>query len=77
MLGDFNLLHHLTEGGTITSTIFTGDSNLLRALGLKFREKKSLAKDNFNKISIEDPDRFYVERHIDDSSTYHFAVVCC
>lgn len=35
VLGDFDLLHHLTQGGTIAGTIFTNDSNLLRALGLR------------------------------------------
>ena len=33
VLGDFHLLDHLTQGGTITGTIFTNDSNLLGALG--------------------------------------------
>lgn len=34
VLGDFHLLHHLPEGGTVTGAIFAGDSDLLRALGL-------------------------------------------
>lgn len=34
VLGDFDLLHHLTQGSTITGTIFTGDSDLLGALCL-------------------------------------------
>jgi hypothetical protein len=34
MLSDFHLLHGLSERGTITGTIFTGDSDLLSALGL-------------------------------------------
>jgi len=38
VLGDFHLLDHLTEGGTITGTIFTNDSNLLGALGLSIIE---------------------------------------
>lgn len=40
MLGDFHLLDHLTQGGTITGTIFTNDSNLLGALGLSIKKKR-------------------------------------
>jgi hypothetical protein len=39
VLGDFNLLHHLTEGSTITGSILSGDSNLLGTLGLKVIKK--------------------------------------
>lgn len=35
VLGDFHLFHHFTKGSTVTGTIFTGDSNLLRTFGLK------------------------------------------
>lgn len=35
VLGDFDLLHHLTQRGSVTGTIFTDDSDLLRALGLE------------------------------------------
>lgn len=35
VLGDFNLLDHLTQGGTIPSTILASDSNLLCTLCLK------------------------------------------
>ena len=34
MLSDFHLLYGLSERGTITGTVFTGDSDLLSALGL-------------------------------------------
>jgi hypothetical protein len=34
MLGDFHLLNGLSERGTITGTVFTGDSDLLSALSL-------------------------------------------
>jgi hypothetical protein len=40
VLGDFDLLHHLTEGSTITGTVFTDDSNLLGTLGLKAEGKQ-------------------------------------
>ena len=36
MLGDFHLLDSLSERGTVTGTIFTGDSDLLSALNLSF-----------------------------------------
>lgn len=39
VLGDFNLLDHLTQGGTITSTILASDSNLLCTLCLKITHK--------------------------------------
>jgi len=42
VLGDFHLLDHLTQGGTITGTIFTNDSNLLGALGLSIKKKRGL-----------------------------------
>lgn len=39
VLGDFHLFDHFPQGGTVTGTIFAGDSNLLRALGLsKFKQ---------------------------------------
>lgn len=34
MLADFNLLHHLPKGCTVTGPIFTHDPDLLGALGL-------------------------------------------
>lgn len=34
VLGDFHFLHHLTQGGTISGTIFTDDSDFPGALGL-------------------------------------------
>jgi len=40
VLGDFHLLNHFTEGGTITGTIFPGDSNLLGAFGLKIANRE-------------------------------------
>merc|ERR1712054_561647 len=33
VLSDFHLLHLLTQGGTVTGTIFTGNTDLLCALG--------------------------------------------
>lgn len=33
VLGDFHLLHLLTQGGTVSGTIFTRDTDLLSALG--------------------------------------------
>lgn len=35
VLGDFDLLHHLTQRSTITGTILSDDSDLLGALGLE------------------------------------------
>lgn len=35
VLGDFHFFHHFTEGSTITCAIFSCNSDLLRALGLK------------------------------------------
>lgn len=43
VLGDFHLLDHLTEGSTITGSIFTGDSDLLRAFGLKYGNVKIIS----------------------------------
>lgn len=42
VLRDFHLLDHLTQRGTITGTIFTNDSNLLGALGLRTKTKAHL-----------------------------------
>lgn len=33
VLGDFHLLHHLTEGSTITGTVLSDDAGLLGTLG--------------------------------------------
>lgn len=41
VLGDFDLLHHLTQGSTITGTVFTGDSDLLCTLGLLEKRRKT------------------------------------
>lgn len=35
VLRDFDLLDHLPQRGTISGTIFTNDSDLLRTLGLE------------------------------------------
>lgn len=35
VLGDFHLLHHLTQRSTISGTVFTDDSNFPGTLGLK------------------------------------------
>ena len=40
VLGNFYLLHLLTERGTITGSVLSDDSNLLGALGLKRREEE-------------------------------------
>lgn len=41
VLGDFHLLDGLPEGGTVTGTVFTGDTDLLCSLGLKKESKVS------------------------------------
>ena len=55
MLGDFHLLHHLTQGGTVTGTIFTHNSNLLGALGLRAKKKPL-------NTEIRAPDRRYIHK---------------
>uniref|UniRef100_A0A182KIQ7 Uncharacterized protein n=1 Tax=Anopheles christyi TaxID=43041 RepID=A0A182KIQ7_9DIPT len=35
VLGDFHLLHHLTQRSTISGTVFTDDSDFPGTLGLK------------------------------------------
>lgn len=51
VLGDFHLLDHLTQRGTITGTIFTNDSNLLGALGLQTNTKAHLVSPFVTNIS--------------------------
>ena len=41
MLRDLHLLHLLTERGTITGSVLSDDSNLLRSLRLRDKKKKT------------------------------------
>ncbi len=41
VLGNFHLLDDLSQGGTITSSVFTANSDLLRVLSLTHRKTQS------------------------------------
>lgn len=61
MLGDFHLPYDLSECGTITGSVLSGDSNFLRALAHFWNVLELQTRTKDLKVQTKDGVRFFVQ----------------